>query len=73
MPASRRVTGLNIGDNVPYAQTPEFGYTAEAHGEVRGLPNLLIEIRQDLLEGETAARDWANHLAKVLAAELLTA
>ena len=70
--ALRRVTGLNIGDNEPYAQTPEFGYTAEAHGEVRGLPNLLIEIRQDLLEGENAARDWANHLAEVLVAELAT-
>lgn len=69
----RRVTGLNIGDNEPYAQTPEFGYTAEAHGEVRGLPNLLIEIRQDLLADAPAARDWAGHLAEVLAAELVAA
>lgn len=67
-----QVTGLNIGNNEPYAQTPEFGYTAEAHGEVRGLPNLLIEIRQDLLEDENAPRKWASHLAAVLVAELAT-
>ena len=68
----RRVTGLNIGDNEPYAQTPEFGYTAEAHGEARGLPNLLIEIRQDLLTDEQAVRGWADHLAEVLMVELPT-
>ncbi len=65
----RRATGLAIGDNVPYAQVPEFGYTADTHGELRGIPNLLIEIRQDLLAGEHAPRDWAARLVPVLAAE----
>ncbi len=67
----RRATGLNIGNNVPYAQVPEFGYTADAHGELRGIPNLLVEIRQDLLMGEDAPRYWSTRLAEVLAAEFV--
>ncbi len=62
-----RLTDLEIGDNVPYAQTPEFGYTADAHGEARGLPNLLIEIRHDLLKSPESQRTWAGCLAEVFA------
>lgn len=68
--ALAHTTALNIGENVPYLPKPELGYTADTHGELRGLPNLLIEIRQDLVENGTSARHWAGHVADVLDAEL---
>ncbi len=68
--ALAHTTALNIGENVPYVPRPDLGYTADTHGELRGLPNVLIEIRQDLLEDDASAGHWAGHLADILDAEL---
>lgn len=53
---------LCIGDNQPYSGKDEVGYTIRRHAERRGLPHVLIEVRQDLV----ATRDGARHWAKVL-------
>jgi predicted N-formylglutamate amidohydrolase len=54
----RERTGLEIGDNEPYS-----GYlrndTIFRHATLRGLPNALIEIRQDLIREEKGQREWA--------------
>ena len=61
-----RRTGLLIGDNEPYRVTPETDYTVPVHGDGRGLPAALIEVRQDLLRDEEGIAAWADHLAAAL-------
>ena len=66
MAALRREAGLLVGDNEPYTAHDLFGFTIETHAEPRGLPNGLIEIRQDHLIGEDGATAWAVRLARAL-------
>ena len=58
---------LLVGDNQPYAVGDASDYTLPVHGEARGLPNVLIEIRQDGLATLVQCRGWAERLAKALA------
>ena len=60
--------GLVIGDNEPYRIEPEYDYTVPIHGDARGLPAALIEVRQDLLADEAGIAAWAARLAPALAA-----
>ncbi len=53
---------LCIGDNAPYSGHLE-GDTMDRHGIRRGLPHVLIEIRQDLIAAEDDQRLWAARLA----------
>ena len=46
--ARLRAEGLRVGDNEPYSGELE-GDTMSRHGTGRGLPHVLIEIRQDLI------------------------
>lgn len=57
--------GLVIGENEPYAGVLE-GDTLYQHGEVRGLPHALIEIRQDLIASPAGQAVWAKRLARIL-------
>jgi predicted N-formylglutamate amidohydrolase len=43
-------------------------YTIPVHGEARGLINTGIEIRQDLIADENDQQQWAERLARILAA-----
>jgi len=52
-----------IGDNQPYPIEDAFDYTLPTHGEARGLPNLMIELRQDGLGTTAACAAWAARLA----------
>jgi predicted N-formylglutamate amidohydrolase len=56
---------LVVGDNEPYAVSDETDYTIPVHGEVRGLMNSGIEIRQDLIADQAGERQWADRLARV--------
>jgi predicted N-formylglutamate amidohydrolase len=58
--------GLVVGDNEPYFVSDTTDYTIPAHGERRGVPHALIEIRQDLIADESEQRDWARRLARLL-------
>ncbi len=59
---------VTVGDNQPYSARNNFGYTVHRHGELRGLPHLLVEIRQDLIaDGEGVIR-WAAIVGDALAA-----
>ena len=55
---------LVVGDNRPYSVDDESDYTIPVHGEERGIPHALIEIRQDGLASEAAAGIWADRLAR---------
>ena len=57
-----------VGDNEPYRIEPEHDYTVPIHGDARGLPAALIEVRQDLLADEAGIAAWADRLAPALAA-----
>jgi predicted N-formylglutamate amidohydrolase len=55
-----------IGDNEPYDGALP-GDTVDSHATRRGLANVLIEVRQDLIGDEAAATAWGVRLARVLA------
>jgi predicted N-formylglutamate amidohydrolase len=57
--------GLVIGDNEPYDGALA-GDTIDQHATARGLPNALVEIRQDLIADEAGAQFWAEKLLRLL-------
>jgi predicted N-formylglutamate amidohydrolase len=59
-----------VGDNKPYSARDEYGYSIQAHGAVHGLPQVLVELRQDLLEDHESLRHWAAILGDALAVVL---
>jgi predicted N-formylglutamate amidohydrolase len=61
-----RQEGLNVGDNEPYALTDDSDYTIPVHAEQRGLLNLELEIRQDLISEPAQQVEWAALLARVI-------
>ena len=61
--------GFVVGDNEPYSGALE-GDTLNLHGTRRGLPHVLIEMRQDLIADDGKARTFAARLKPVLDAAL---
>ena len=61
--------GFAVGDNEPYSGALE-GDTLYQHGTLRGLPHVLIEIRQDLIATDDAAQAFAVRLQPILDAAL---
>jgi len=62
----RKEPELVVGDNEPYAASEQTDYALVEHGERRGLLNVEIEIRQDLIAHERGQVEWAERLAHVL-------
>ena len=58
---------LTIGDNQPYSGLDPYGYTIESHALPAGLANVLLEVRQDLIDTHHGAEEWAGRLAAALA------
>ena len=76
--ARLREAGFAVGDNEPYSGALE-GDTLYQHGTLRGLPHVLIEIRQDLIAsrrcgtsfcGTPASRSWMPRFADMQAADM---
>ncbi len=65
-----RQAGLEVGDNEPYVLSDDSDYTIPVHAEQRGLLNLELEIRQDLIATAAGQSDWARLLARVLPAAM---
>jgi predicted N-formylglutamate amidohydrolase len=65
--ARLRAQGLAVGDNQPYTGRGGHGCTLHVHAEPRGLANVLIEMRQDLIDTHHGAAQWSALLARVLA------
>ncbi len=65
-----RAEGLAVGDNEPYSGADGHGYTQHIHGDRRGLANVLIEVRQDLVDTQQGAAEWAERLGAALEAVL---
>ena len=61
--------GFTVGDNEPYTGALE-GDTLWRHGTMRGLPHVLIEMRQDLVGTDAQAQGFALRLKPILDAAL---
>ncbi|HYM29729.1 MAG TPA: N-formylglutamate amidohydrolase [Candidatus Cybelea sp.] len=57
---------ITVGDNEPYSGRSHVGYTMMRHGAEAGLPHVLIELRQDLVDTHRGAELWAERLAGVI-------
>lgn len=57
---------LCVGDNQPYSARQPQGLTMRRHAEDPGLPHVLFEVRQDLIDTPDGAIAWAHRLAMVL-------
>lgn len=66
--ALRQDPAIVVGDNEPYRVDRASDYGVPVHGEDRGIPAVLIEIRQDLIADTPSARQWGERLARSLAA-----
>ncbi|SOH92524.1 Predicted N-formylglutamate amidohydrolase [Monaibacterium marinum] len=57
-----RADGFCVGDNEPYPGT--YGDDSQdRHAMQPGLPNVLIEVRNDLIEDEAGQKEWADRLS----------
>ncbi len=65
--ALRADGSLCVGDNEPYRVALDEDYTVPVHAELRGLPYVLFEIRQDLIGDDAGAEAWARRLGGLLA------
>ncbi len=63
----RARTGAEVGDNEPYSGHLRNDSIFQ-HATLRGLPNALIEVRQDLIRDAKGQHEWAELLAKSLTA-----
>lgn len=59
-------TDLVVGDNEPYRGGLP-GDTVDRHATRRGLPDALVEVRQDLIADRASAEAWGTRLAGILA------
>src|SRR3546814_16519993 len=65
-----RAEGFTVGDNEPYSGADGHGYTQHTHADRRGLANVLVELRQDLIDTQQGAALWAERLGAALEAVL---
>ena len=64
--ALRERTELCVGDNEPYAIELDSDYGVPVHAAGRGLPHLLVEIRQDLIADGAGQARWAEIMVETL-------
>ena len=64
-----RAEGLTVGDNEPYSGHLS-GDSIDRHALRYGRPNVLVEVRNDLIREPAGQRFWAGRLAPVLEAAL---
>ncbi|RWA60765.1 N-formylglutamate amidohydrolase [Mesorhizobium sp.] len=55
---------IGVALNEPYTVDDLGDYTIPVHGEQRGLPHVLIEIRNDLISDEVGQSRWAEIISK---------
>lgn len=66
--ALARLPGVTVGDNEPYSGRDGHGFTLPHHAEQRGLPHVLIEVRQDLIGDPAGIISWSEILDQTLGA-----
>jgi predicted N-formylglutamate amidohydrolase len=61
----RALGGLNVGVNEPYSPKDRVYYTLERHARPRGLPAVMIEIRNDEIADQKSQQRWGGLLAEI--------
>lgn len=61
-----RDPNLVVVENEPYAVSDHTDYTIPVHGEQRGIPHVMIEIRNDLIADDTRQSTWTERLGELL-------
>jgi len=64
-PVLGRYGDLLVGDNQPYGVDDVHDFTLPMHGERRGIPHVMIEMRQDLLCTDDDVGRWVDRLCIV--------
>ncbi|MCX5495236.1 N-formylglutamate amidohydrolase [Kaistia dalseonensis] len=64
--ALSREAGLVVGDDQPYSARDNVDYTIRRHGRERGLPHVMIEVRNDLLRTARDVSQWVERLGDAL-------
>jgi predicted N-formylglutamate amidohydrolase len=59
---------LNVGWNQPYASIAGVTYTLEHHGDERGIPAVMLEIRHDEILTPDGVRLWGGRIGRALEA-----
>ncbi len=59
-------TGLKVALNEPYSATDGVTHTLQEHAIKRGLPNVMIEVRNDLIDTPAGVNRMAGQLAPIL-------
>lgn len=62
-----RLHGLTVGDNEPYSARDPHGFTLRHHVIPRGLPNVLLEMRQDEVGTDAGVLRYADFLETAFA------
>ncbi len=62
----REESALVIADNEPYSGSDDLDYTISVHAELRGIPYVELEIRQDLIRDQESQKAWARRVASAL-------
>jgi len=62
----REQPDLCVGDNEPYSGAHPNDYTVDEHAEQNGLPCIGVEVRQDLVDSDEGAQQWAKILGDAL-------
>ena len=57
--------GLRVAANQPYCIDSD-DYTVPVHGDARGIPAALLEIRQDLISDEAGIAEWTERMTQAL-------
>jgi len=66
--ARRHEPNLDVRRNEPYGPADGVTHTLLVHAGPRGIPNAMIEIRNDLIAGEAGQQEWAERLARLITA-----
>ena len=62
----RSLGGLNVGVNEPYSPKDRVYFTLERHARSRGLPAVMIEIRNDEIADQKSQQRWGGLLAEIV-------
>jgi predicted N-formylglutamate amidohydrolase len=62
---------IAVGENQPYSGRDDYGYSIQHHAEAPGLPHVLIEVRQNLIDTNQGAARWSERVARALGPALL--
>ncbi|ANW03045.1 N-formylglutamate amidohydrolase [Bradyrhizobium icense] len=63
-----RYPGVKVALNDPYPVSDMLDYAIPVHGERRGIPHVLLEIRSDLISDEVGEARWTDIVSKTFRA-----